>query len=52
MTSLTGALIGTLPYERMDINVLEDTPEMFQNAAQPVLEAMLTTELERAGTGI
>ena len=29
VTSLTGIHVGDLPYERMDVDVLEDTPTVF-----------------------
>jgi hypothetical protein len=28
LTNLTGERVGVLPYERMDINVLDETPEV------------------------
>lgn len=38
VTNLSGSRIGVLPYERMDKDVLGDTPEMIHNIPQPTLE--------------
>lgn len=35
-----------LPYERMDVEVLEETPEMIHNIPQPDFEKFVTDELE------
>jgi hypothetical protein len=37
LTNLTGERIGVLPYERMDVEVLDDTPEVSQAALMTVL---------------
>ncbi|RMJ23968.1 FAD binding domain-containing protein [Aspergillus sp. HF37] len=41
VTSLSGELVGRIPYERMDAAVLDDTPEMIHNIPQPALEQEL-----------
>ncbi|ETS87827.1 hypothetical protein PFICI_01655 [Pestalotiopsis fici W106-1] len=38
LTNLSGERIGVLPYERMDPEVLNDTPEMIHNVPQPDFE--------------
>lgn len=60
MTNLSGESVGRLPYERMDVGVLDDTPEvrhlfhlrvlltvgkMLHNIPQPEFERFLTQEL-------
>ncbi|KAL4803985.1 FAD binding domain-containing protein [Aspergillus unguis] len=47
VTSLSGELVGRLPYERMDVAVLDDTPEMIHNIPQPALEEHLTRLIEQ-----
>ncbi|OCT49141.1 3-(3-hydroxy-phenyl)propionate hydroxylase [Cladophialophora carrionii] len=44
LTNLSGQQVGVLPYERMDVDVLEDTPEMkmILNIPQPVFEEFVT----------
>ncbi|KAJ5274560.1 hypothetical protein N7505_003105 [Penicillium chrysogenum] len=42
LTNLCGDAIGSLPYERMDPAVLDDTPEMIHNIPQPALEQELS----------
>ncbi|KAI8670217.1 hypothetical protein NCS55_00766800 [Fusarium keratoplasticum] len=46
VTSLSGEHIGLLPYERMDAEVLEHTPEMIHNIPQPAFEQFVAKELE------
>ncbi|EMC96067.1 hypothetical protein BAUCODRAFT_148901 [Baudoinia panamericana UAMH 10762] len=41
VATLTGERIGQLPYERMDAEVLHDTPEMIHNVPQPVFETFV-----------
>ena len=45
LADLTGQSIGRLPYERMDVDVLRDTPEMIHNIPQPVFEKFVTDNL-------
>lgn len=45
LTSLSGESVGILPYERMDPEVLEDTPEMIHNIPQPVFEQFVADRL-------
>ncbi|KAI5198036.1 hypothetical protein E4T39_07019 [Aureobasidium subglaciale] len=45
LPKLTAGPIGKLPFERMDVDVLEHTPEMVHNIAQPTIEAMLQERL-------
>ncbi|KAF2424438.1 hypothetical protein EJ08DRAFT_639399 [Tothia fuscella] len=45
VTNLSGQKIGSLPYERMDKEVLADTPEMIHNIPQPVLEQFIADHL-------
>ncbi|KAI1842426.1 hypothetical protein JX265_010416 [Neoarthrinium moseri] len=47
LTNLTGERIGVLPYERMDVDVLNDTPEMIHNIPQPDFEQFLFKCLEK-----
>ncbi|KAJ5385616.1 hypothetical protein N7517_003527 [Penicillium concentricum] len=42
LTNLCEEAIGSLPYERMDPAVLDDTPEMIHNIPQPALEQELS----------
>ncbi|TPX10374.1 uncharacterized protein E0L32_008779 [Thyridium curvatum] len=46
VTNLSGERIGFLPYERMDKEVLEHTPEMIHNIPQPDFEAFVADILE------
>ncbi|KAI0136212.1 FAD binding domain-containing protein [Xylariales sp. AK1849] len=46
LTNLTGERIGVLPYERMDPEVLDDTPEMIHNIPQPDFEQFVAKQLE------
>ncbi|KAK6073120.1 FAD binding domain-containing protein [Seiridium cupressi] len=46
LTNLSGERIGVLPYERMDPEVLEDTPEMIHNVPQPDFEQFIYNALE------
>lgn len=46
-TTLREKYFGRLPYERMDVDVLEDTPEMIHNIPQPHFEQYLWEELSR-----
>lgn len=48
LTTLSGELVGTLPYERMDPDVLENTPEMIHNVPQPAFEQLLADHLHEA----
>ncbi|KAF6834903.1 2,4-dichlorophenol 6-monooxygenase [Colletotrichum musicola] len=45
LTNLSGERIGYLPYERMDADVLESTPEMIHNIPQPDFERFIAQEL-------
>lgn len=45
ITNLSGERVGVLPYERMDEEVLEDTPEMIHNIPQPHFEEFLAERL-------
>lgn len=47
VTSLTGVHVGDLPYERMDREVLDDTPTMIHNIPQPTFEELIAKYLER-----
>jgi 2-polyprenyl-6-methoxyphenol hydroxylase-like FAD-dependent oxidoreductase len=43
VTSLSGEAVGRLPYERMDVAVLDDTPEVFHPAeSTPLQQSRLT----------
>ncbi|KAK1579611.1 FAD binding domain-containing protein [Colletotrichum navitas] len=45
LTNLSGERIGSLPYERMDADVLESTPEMLHNIPQPEFEKFISDQL-------
>lgn len=45
LTKLSAGPIGKLPFERMDADVLEHTPEMVHNIAQPTIEAFVEARL-------
>ncbi|ORY61761.1 FAD binding domain-containing protein [Pseudomassariella vexata] len=45
LTNLSGERIGVLPYERMDIEVMDETPEMIHNVAQPDFEKFIASHL-------
>ncbi|KAL6157065.1 hypothetical protein ACJQWK_06564 [Exserohilum turcicum] len=45
LTTLSGQVLGQLPYERMDVGVLDFTPEMIHNIPQPSFEQYLSEEL-------
>ncbi|KAL4807431.1 FAD binding domain-containing protein [Aspergillus unguis] len=45
-TSLAGDHVGRLPYERMDAQVLDDTPTMIHNIPQPAFEEILAKRLD------
>ncbi|KAJ5281401.1 hypothetical protein N7478_006773 [Penicillium angulare] len=45
ITSLSGKHVGRLPYERMDPGVLNDTPAMIHNIAQPAFEELIAKKL-------
>ena len=47
LTHLGDQQVGVLPYERMDVDVLNDTPEMIHNIPQPVFEQFLTDVLAK-----
>ena len=47
VTNLSGERVGVLPYERMDREVLEDTPEMIHNIPQPDFEEFLAERLSK-----
>ncbi|KUJ14152.1 3-propionate hydroxylase [Mollisia scopiformis] len=49
VTSLTGKYVGSLPYERMDAEVLEQTPTMIHNIPQPAFEQFVAARLKRDG---
>lgn len=46
-TTLSGIPLGRLPYERMDPEVLDSTPEMIHNIPQPDFEQYLSEELSK-----
>ena len=46
VTTLAGETMGRLPYERMDVDVLDQTPEMFHNVPQPAVEQVFAQTLE------
>jgi 2-polyprenyl-6-methoxyphenol hydroxylase-like FAD-dependent oxidoreductase len=46
VTTLAGEKLGELPYERMDVEVLDDTPEIFHNVPQPVVEEIIAETLK------
>ena len=48
VTTLAGESLGQLPYERMDVEVLDDTPEMFHNVPQPAVEQLIADTLTGA----
>ncbi|KAJ6196446.1 FAD binding domain-containing protein [Bipolaris maydis] len=45
LTTLSGQVLGQLPYERMDPGVLDFTPEMIHNIPQPTFEHYLVEKL-------
>ncbi|GAM88182.1 hypothetical protein ANO11243_062130 [Dothideomycetidae sp. 11243] len=45
LTDLSRESIGRLPYERMDTDVLDATPEMIHNIPQPVFESFVCSAL-------
>ncbi|KAF5625347.1 3-propionate hydroxylase [Fusarium tjaetaba] len=45
LTTLSGQVLGRLPYERMDKEVLDFTPEMIHNIPQPDFEQYLADKL-------
>ncbi|KAK0111364.1 hypothetical protein ONS95_001726 [Cadophora gregata] len=49
VTSLTGQYVGSLPYERMDAEVLEQTPTMIHNISQPRFEEFVAARLAQDG---
>jgi len=49
VTSLTGQYVGSLPYERMDAEVLEHTPTMIHNIPQPKFEEFVASRLAQDG---
>ncbi|PVH79348.1 3-propionate hydroxylase [Cadophora sp. DSE1049] len=49
VTSLTGQYVGSLPYERMDAEVLEQTPTMIHNIPQPRFEEFIAARLAQDG---
>ncbi|KIV91823.1 hypothetical protein PV10_06320 [Exophiala mesophila] len=46
VTSMAGAELQKYPYERMDVDVLDATPEMFHNISQPVTESHIAEQLQ------
>jgi 2-polyprenyl-6-methoxyphenol hydroxylase-like FAD-dependent oxidoreductase len=49
-TTLSGIPLGRLPYERMDTEVLDVTPEMIHNIPQPTFEQYISEELKKQST--
>lgn len=49
-TTLSGIPLGRLPYERMDVEVLDATPEMIHNIPQPAFEQYISEELKKQST--
>ncbi|KAJ5745501.1 hypothetical protein N7520_010683 [Penicillium odoratum] len=47
VTSLAGKQVGRLPYERMDHEVLRDTPTMIHNIPQPAFEELIAKRLSK-----
>jgi len=47
ITSLKGERVGVLPYERMDPQVLDVTPEMIHNIPQPDYEVFMTEAVKQ-----
>ncbi|KAJ5889778.1 FAD binding domain-containing protein [Penicillium tannophilum] len=47
VTSLAGKQVGRLPYERMDQEVLNDTPTMIHNIPQPAFEDFIAKRLSK-----
>lgn len=47
VTNLGGEAVGRLPYERMDLDVLDTTPEMIHNIPQPVFEQFVSDSLSQ-----
>jgi 2-polyprenyl-6-methoxyphenol hydroxylase-like FAD-dependent oxidoreductase len=47
LTTLSGDVVGRLPYERMDADVLDFTPEMIHNISQPDFEQYIAQELSK-----
>lgn len=45
LTTLSGEVLGQFPYERIDVGVLEFTPEMIHNIPQPDFEQYVAEEL-------
>ncbi|KAF4333206.1 3-propionate hydroxylase [Fusarium beomiforme] len=45
LTTLSGEVLGQLPYERMDKEVLDFTPEMIHNIPQPDFEQYVSEKL-------
>lgn len=52
VTSLTGIHVGSLPYERMDVEVIEDTPTMIHNIPQPTFEELVARHLAKDGVEV
>lgn len=48
LTTLAGESVGVLPYERMDVDVLDATPEMIHNIPQPAFEQFVADHLLNA----
>ncbi|KAJ5304682.1 Branched-chain-amino-acid aminotransferase [Penicillium atrosanguineum] len=48
ITSLAGKQVGRLPYERMDKEVLNDTPTMIHNIPQPAFEELVADKLAKS----
>lgn len=48
--NLSGERIGRSPYERMDVDVLRDAPEMIYNIPQPTFEEFVADERARTST--
>lgn len=46
VNTLAGVELQNYPYERMDVDVLDATPEMFHNISQPVTENHIAEQLE------
>jgi 2-polyprenyl-6-methoxyphenol hydroxylase-like FAD-dependent oxidoreductase len=47
LTTLSGNVVGRLPYERMDAAVLDLTPEMIHNIPQPEFEKYVAEEISK-----
>ncbi|KAH8595335.1 FAD binding domain-containing protein [Bisporella sp. PMI_857] len=52
VTTLGGTYIASIPYERMDAEVLAETPLMIMNIPQPIFENLLAERIQKDGIEI